>query len=251
LAKGKKLLLAFHGYRNNASLFTPFLSSIKNEYTIISFDLPHHGSSKWNETDRLHPRDLKSVVLEIMKDHQVEKVALMGYSMGGRVCLKIAEMLPGHIDRIVLLAPDGLVLNPTYYFATRTKIGSVLFRKLLTNPDKYMGWIKAARDRKIISESKYRFALNYISGEPERMLLLKIWPAMSLLLPNAKRLKAALNEYDIPVHVYMGKHDHVIPVSLARQFEKGLKNIEVHVLEKGHRVFDYDTIPFISESLLK
>ena len=45
----------------------------------------------------------------------VDKVALAGYSMGGRVCLTITELLPELIDRVLLIASDGLVFNPLYF----------------------------------------------------------------------------------------------------------------------------------------
>src|SRR5205809_920321 len=59
---GKRVLLAFHGYSNNASIFHPFEPHLARQYTILSFDLPHHGNSKWAENVPLTKNDLVTLM---------------------------------------------------------------------------------------------------------------------------------------------------------------------------------------------
>lgn len=247
---GNKVLLAFHGYGNNANLLLSIAEPLQAQHTLISVDLPHHGNSEWPDTEYLEPAALPKIVTHIQQTFKVEKISLLGYSMGGRVCLKIAEMVPQYIDTIVLLASDGLQFNSFYYFVTRTTPGKYLFNRFLTNPARYTGMIEWARKRNWIDASRYKFAMQYLKAEQDRQFLLKVWPCMAHILPDYKKLKRALNEHKISVHIIMGMHDRVIPVALAKQFKRDTETVTLHIVDKGHRVLDSDTIPLVAQCLL-
>jgi pimeloyl-ACP methyl ester carboxylesterase len=175
---------------------------------------------------------------------------LLGYSLGGRVCLKAVELIPERIEKVLLIASDGLAFNPFYYFVTRTKVGKHIFSSFLTNPNKFIGVIEWAKRKNLIDASRYRFFMQYLDSDYERMLLLRIWPSMSRLIPNTKKLKEAIRKFEVPVCIYMGKHDRIIPVGLAQQFTKDMKTVRLFVLDRGHRVFDNETIPKMVACLL-
>lgn len=246
---GKKLLICFHGYRNSSSLFLPLAEHLSDEYTMVSVDMPHHGRSHWPDGKLMQPMELATVVNELCRMNDVDKASLIGYSMGGRICLKVAEQMPKRVDKLVLVASDGLAFNPFYYFMTRTGLGRRIFSSFLTNPNRYNSVLEWAKRRNIIDASRYRFVKQYIESQAERELLLKIWPAMSLLIPNGRKLKANINTQQLPVHIIMGEHDRIIPVSLAKRFQKDMKTVKLYILDKGHRVFDSDTLPLIAQCL--
>lgn len=250
MGSGKKILLAFHGYNNTAQIFQPFAAYLGKEYTIISIDLPHHGKSEWPELRRFDVPQLKHLVKFLLQEYKVDDLSLMGYSMGGRVCLKAVELMPGLIDKVLLVAPDGLVFNPFYYFLTRTTLGSNIFRRFLTDPQRYMGLIEFARRRKWLDESRYKFAMQYLQTDSARNFLLRVWPGMSELIPDSKKLRTAIRKYHVPVHIFMGSFDRIIPVPLAKKFKKELDSVELHILEKGHRVFDSESLPEMAKCLL-
>ncbi len=250
IGTGKRVLLAFHGYGNTAAVFSPFQRYLEKDFTILSIDLPHHGRSVWGDDKLLHKVDLSKLVEYVMNNLQVEKISILGYSMGGRVCMGIIELMPESIEQVVLLASDGLVFNPFYYFATRTMIGRSLFRNFLKNNGPYMALIEWLKRRKLIEESRYKFGMRYIGTEEDRSFLGRAWPAMSMIIPGNRKLKTLINQYNIPVCIFMGEYDRVIPVQHAKKFQQGLISVKLHVLDKGHRVFDADTIPQISNSLI-
>jgi pimeloyl-ACP methyl ester carboxylesterase len=250
MGSGRKLLLAFHGYNNTAQIFQPFVSYLGREYTIISIDLPHHGKSEWPEVRRFDVSQLKQLIKFLLEEYKVDKLSLMGYSLGGRVCLKAVELMPGNIDKVLLIAPDGLAFNPFYYFLTRTAVGSNIFRRFLTDPQRYMGLIEFARRRKWLDESRYKFAMQYLQTESARNFLLRVWPGMSRLIPSSVKLRSAIKRHSIPVHVFMGSYDRIIPVPLAKKFKKELETVQLHILDKGHRVFDSETLPQMAQCFL-
>jgi len=248
--RGKKLLLAFHGYGNNASLFLPFGRYLADEFTILSFDLPHHGQSKWAENALLQRHDLDTLLQTLAAGFSVSGFSLMGYSMGGRVCLTIVEMQPARVERCLLIAPDGLVFNPLYYFVTRTFVGKRIFRRFLTEPGRYMNFIEWLRKKEYLDASRYRFAMYYLESERDRSFLLQVWPAMSRIIPDRKRLRAAIIQRHTPLFIFMGAYDRVIPAVHAERFRKGLGSVKLFVLEKGHRVFDSESMPVMANCLI-
>lgn len=250
MGTGRKVLLAFHGYGNDASLFIPFRSHLEQEYTIVSIDLPYHGRSEWADGIPLSKARLVLLVDILKEEFNVDKVSLMGYSLGGRVCLTVVEQIPASVDKVLLIASDGLVVNKFYYTVTRTKLGSKVFRFILDKPSRYVGFIEWLKDRKWIDASRYRFIMHHLRDEVNREFLLNVWPSLSPLIPNIRRLKKNIANFEIPVFIFMGRHDRVLPPALAERFKKGVDNIQLHILDKGHRVFDTDTLPQMAACLL-
>ncbi len=247
--KGKRLLLAFHGYGNDAGSFASIEHYLANDFTVLSFDLPHHGKSTWGDAP-LAKQDLARLVDMMKKEYHVEKISLLGYSLGGRVCLSIIELVPESIDHVTLLATDGLVKNWYYSFFTATYLGKKMFRHMLEKPARYfkvMDWFKKWH---MVHPSRHKFALHALSSVEARDLLLKVWPAMSLLVPSPSELKSIIRQYQIPVSLFMGVNDRIMPPRLGEQFKSGLDTVRLHLLERGHRLFDDENAEQIAKSLL-
>ena len=246
---GKKLLIAFHGYGNTADIFTDLSQALKLSHICISVDLPHHGKSSWGNLYFTEDHAI-ALVKALMLQFKTDKVSLLGYSMGGRVCLKLVETISGHIERLVLIASDGLKFNSFYYFLTRTRLGKILFESFLLNPKPYNVLIDSARKLRIVSKMKYNLAMRYIRDEDDRDFLLKVWQCMSYMIPDMSKLKYALTQHNIDIVLYMGREDTIIPVSLGKSFNKHIPTSELIILNKGHRMLDADTIPLITKSIL-
>ncbi len=243
--QGSRLVLCFHGYGDDAAQFQLLQKELAGICTVVSVSLPHHGCSKWDD-EPLQPASLIEAVEKLCVIAHAQQLILAGYSIGGRVCLKLAELMPGKIDKIVLLAPDGLRFNWFYDLVTMNVFGKRLFRDFLQNPSRYMWLLKAARKLHIISEHRYTFGMRYINTPESRELLLRIWPCMRLLVPDDKKLKEVLNSHSIPVTLFMGKYDRVIPLKLAHVFCKGVPAAKLVILDKGHRILDEQTLPQIA-----
>lgn len=233
---GPQVLLAFHGYGNDAQLMLELAAHLPATYTMISINLPHHGRSRWHDDVPLTRADLNALVAQLLEQYGVQQLTLLGYSIGGRVCMCVAEAMPQCIRQMILLAPDGLRFNAFYYFVTRTRIGSALFNGFLKNGDKYLHWITRLRKWRLLDASRERFAAHYIQTPERREQLLRIWPNLRYLIPNTARVKRNIRQYRIAVHIFMGRHDRIIPVKLAAHFSKNMDTVKVHILDEGHRL---------------
>ncbi|MBS1782090.1 MAG: alpha/beta hydrolase, partial [Bacteroidetes bacterium] len=190
------------------------------------------------------------LVETLMVQSNTSKFSLAGYSMGGRVCLVIAEMMPEKIEQIMLVASDGLVFSPLYFFVTKTLLGRKIFRGFLADPNKYLKLLKWLRDKDWIDASRYKFITYYLENAVDREFLRHVWQDMSLIVPSMKDLKSAINKYQIPICIFSGKFDRVIPTSQAKQFMKGLSTVQILVVQHGHRMFGADTLPKMASYLI-
>ena len=248
---GGKLLLAFHGYGNEAAIFSPLKSYLADQYTILSFDLPHHGNTKWAGEALLTKNDVVELATILKAKYKVDKVSLMGYSMGGRLCMSIIEAIPTHIDKVVLLAADGLTINMYYYFLTRTWLGKKVFMNLLQKPAPYFKLLDILKKRKVITESRHKFVSYFLQSEQSRNFLLRVWLGMSAHISRPAKVKAIIKKHAIPVYIFMGMYDKVMPPALGERFKAGLDSVQLFILEKGHRVFDSENAAQIAGVLLK
>src|SRR5882757_6972898 len=135
---GNKILLCFHGYGESADSFAFLGDALGNEFTILAIDLPFHGRTEWEEGLIFLPDDLLAFLEKITAGlaGAAGRWWLLGYSMGGRVALSLMEKIPEKIGRLVLVAPDGLKMNPWYWLATQNPAGRRLFRWTM----RYPGW---------------------------------------------------------------------------------------------------------------
>ena len=249
IGTGPKLLIAFHGYGNEASLFRPLEKYLSSVYTIYSIDLPYHGKSS-AENVTLLKKDLVQLVNTLCEEMNVTQASLAGYSMGGRLCISIVERIPQQVDKVLLIASDGLVFDPFYFFLTNTWVGRKLFSDVLTSPQKYIRFTDWLKQKKIIQSHHHSHALYYLQLDHNRSFLLKVWPGLRKIIPSLRKVRAAIHKHSIPVYIFMGTQDKLIPYKRAHSFKKDLKSVHLYFVEKGHRVMDHDTLPQISACLL-
>lgn len=247
---GKRVLLAFHGFGETSSRFLVFNPELSAGYTILAFDLPHHGDSIWPNGVRLDADGLRQLIENVKQKFAVSVVSLMGYSIGGRVCLSIIATVPDSIEQVLLLATDGLSLNYNYLFLTRTFAGRSFFKIMLGAPRMAHSIARALHGLRVISPTRFRLVVGATDTNAKRVQLYNGWYSLSSLAVAPEKLRSVINTHAIPVVVIMGKYDKVLPPRLAHNFAKGARSVRVIVLPKGHKLFDETNVGDIAGYLL-
>lgn len=97
--EGRHSLLFVHGGLCNRGLWNRQMSDFSNAYRVVALDLAGHGDSGarpvW--TLRAFAEDVKAVVEAL----ELDRVVLIGHSMGGPVCLEAATLLPDSVIGVV------------------------------------------------------------------------------------------------------------------------------------------------------
>lgn len=230
---GDKVLFCFHGYGEHADTFLFLENFLKEEYTIIAIDFPAHGDTIWND-DFFSPDDLLQII-HLLKPHPVEKISILGYSMGGRIALHILQHYPETIDNIALIAPDGLHVNFWYWLGTQTRAGNMLFKTTMNNPGWLFGLIKIVDATGTLNKSLLNFSRKFLSDEDERLMLYKRWTMMRYFRPKHNGILKALQNENIKLKILFGKFDRVI-LSKRSSFLRGQKNVSVKIMDAGHNL---------------
>lgn len=95
-------LVLLHGFLWNAQVWAPFLPLLTQKHKVITVDLCGHGKSD-SVCDGYSVETMADGLAQILAHEKVEKVRLVGHSMGGYVGLAFAERHPAQLEELVLL----------------------------------------------------------------------------------------------------------------------------------------------------
>jgi pimeloyl-ACP methyl ester carboxylesterase len=240
---GRKKIVCFHGYGEEAKYFH-FLSNYSNEdFTFFAIDLPFHGLTVWREELNFSPDDLVKIIEKILLENEGTgskadyKFLLLGFSLGSRMALSLYQNQPEKIEKIIMLAPDGLKVNPWYYLATQTWMGNKFFAFTMRHPDWFLGFLKLLNKVKWVNSSIHKFVTYYIGDNEVRDLLYTRWTTFRKIKPDIKKIKLSILKYETPVRLIYGKHDRIILSSVGEKFRKGIEEYcTLSIINAGHQV---------------
>ena len=242
---GPRLVFAFHGYGESAAAFTFLGEAIGVDFTLVAIDLPFHGQTEWNDGLFFDPVDLLFVLQGIEAALASTQPAsylpgwwLLGYSMGGRIALQLLQDSPQLVDKLVLLAPDGLKLNPWYWLATQTRPGNILFRATMRRPGWLFLLLRLGNWLKLVNPSVYKFTVQYINDDRVRQELYTRWTTMRRFRPRLAVIAAIIRERQLPVRLVYGSYDRIIRWESAEKFRKRGIAATCHLtlLSTGHQL---------------
>jgi pimeloyl-ACP methyl ester carboxylesterase len=236
---GQKVLLCLHGYGESEQTFRFLEKYLSAEYTVFAIDLPFHGNTQWLEGLRFTTDDLLAITesLRIKHNREASKITLLGYSMGGRVALQLLLTIPEKIERIILLAPDGLKVNFWYWLATQTYLGNRLFGFTMKHPGWFFSLLQAGNRLKLINQSVLKFTRYYIHDTTVRRLLYERWTCMRAIRPRLAFVKKLIRTHQLPVRLLYGQYDRIIRYERGEKFRKGIESFcTLHIIQTGHQV---------------
>jgi pimeloyl-ACP methyl ester carboxylesterase len=126
-------LLLLHGLGCDHTTWLPVITQLAKKYTVIAPDLLGHGASDKPRADYSvggyanGMRDLLTVL-------NIDKVTVVGHSLGGGVAMQFGYQFPERTERIVLVAPGGLGPEVTPLIRAVTLPGFNPVMGLLTLP---------------------------------------------------------------------------------------------------------------------
>lgn len=105
------LLLSGAGIDNALLSWRHLIPALASRHRVLALDWPKQGLSRpWNGTAD-HPRMLRCVI-ETLDAFDVDRAHIVGLSQGGALTLAAAIEHPERVDRIVALAPGGIISFP-------------------------------------------------------------------------------------------------------------------------------------------
>ncbi|MEO5947119.1 MAG: alpha/beta hydrolase [Chitinophagaceae bacterium] len=240
---GPQIAVCFHGYGEEAAAFEFLAKYASNQFIFYAIDLPFHGKTDWKDGFNFDPLDLLQIVEQIIENDNRKseignrKFSLLGFSLGGRIALSLYQTIPEKIEKLVLLAPDGLKINCWYWLATQTWLGNRFFKLTMKKPCWFFGFLKLLNKLKLVNASIFKFVNYYIGDAEVRRLLYARWTTLRKIKPNISLIKKNILKNKTPVRLVYGKHDRIILSSVGKKFKKGIKeHCSISVINAGHQV---------------
>lgn len=238
--KGSRLLFCFHGYGESGASFAFLGEALGTDYTVVAIDLPFHGLTEWNEGLFFDPQQLTILLRDIAAGlpGSPARWELLGYSMGGRIALQLLENSPDSIEKLVLLAPDGLVVNPWYWLATQTGWGNRLFEWTMRRPGWFFLLLRLGNALRLVNPSVYKFTVNYINDEAVRRDLYIRWTTMRGFRPHLSVIRDMIRARRLPVELVYGRYDRIIRWERGEKFrKKGIAaDCRLTLIDTGHQL---------------
>jgi pimeloyl-ACP methyl ester carboxylesterase len=235
------LLLLLHGLGDDHRTWLPVLPGLSRHFTVIAPDLPGHGRSAKPRTDYSIAgyanglRDLLSVL-------GVDKVTVVGHSLGGGVALQFAYQYPERVERLCLVAPGGVGTEVSLLLRALSLPGSgPLLAGLTAAPVRQVGRLALDvlsrtglphfRDAHAVGEI-YEHLADAGTREAFRRLVRGVidWRGQISTIGDRAYLTRL-----VPVCVVWGDGDTVLPVGQAAAAAQEMPTARVEVLrDAGH-----------------
>ncbi|MDI3340690.1 MAG: 2-succinyl-6-hydroxy-2,4-cyclohexadiene-1-carboxylate synthase [Sphaerobacter sp.] len=106
-------LLLLHGFTGSAATWAPLLPALQRHVTTVAPDLIGHGHSDAPADPARYAMDRCVADLVALLDAlAIERTAVLGYSMGGRVALHLALAAPERVTALVLEGASPGIADP-------------------------------------------------------------------------------------------------------------------------------------------
>jgi len=100
-------LLLIHGIGDSSETWRPLIPSLARNHTVIAPDLLGHGHSDKPRAD-YSVAAYANAMRDLLTVLDVERVTIIGHSLGGGVAMQFAYQYPERCERLVLVASGGI-----------------------------------------------------------------------------------------------------------------------------------------------
>lgn len=247
-------ILLIHGIGDNSSTWETVQTKLAQRFTVIAPDLLGHGKSDKPRADYSVAayangmRDLLAVL-------DIERVTVVGHSLGGGVTMQFAYQYPQLVERVVLVGTGGVTKD--VHFALRLAslpMGSEALA-LLRMPGALpavqifgrvvgtaLGSTKFGRDLPDVLRVLAELPEPTASSAFSRTLRAVVdWRGQVVTMLDRCYLTKS-----VPVQLVWGKHDSVIPVSHASMAHAAMPGSRLEIFENsGHFPFHDEPDRFV------
>lgn len=220
---GDTALVFVHGWAINKEYWKNQVDAFSKRYTVVTVDLGGHGASG-HERNHWKIEDFSDDVMAVIDSLSLNKVILVGHSMGGDIILDIAYKIPDRIAGFIGIdnfKDVGVPLSPEQHLQidefmkaldTSYKATATAYCKMALFPPDYADTVAVNRVLKDVANTDSVVAIKSLSG----------------LFEFAPKEIALLKEMNKPVHLIVSDYTPMLQDSLAKYSKAGFGIKTIH-----------------------
>jgi pimeloyl-ACP methyl ester carboxylesterase len=213
-------VVLLHGFGSSLHTWEDWVPVLSQDFRVIRYDLP--GSGLTGPDARGDYTDARGIVvlLDLLNHLGIQKISLIGHSIGGRLAWNFAAAHPERIEKLVLLAPDGFA-SPGFEYGKAPEIGLSLhaMRYILPKPLLRMSLEPAYAKASTMTDQLLTRYQDLMRAPGVRRALIARLEQSTLQDPNP-----TLANIKVPTLLLWGEQDAMIPVANADDYLRALPN---------------------------
>ncbi|MEL3973842.1 alpha/beta hydrolase [Rossellomorea oryzaecorticis] len=223
-----------HGFLSSSFSFRRLTPLLKEQYNVISIDLPPFGSSGKSNRFIYSYENLANTVISLLDHLNVKNIHLTGHSMGGQIALNVMKKEPSLVDKGVLLCSSGYLkkMNWPVLMASRIPFFHLYVKLWLTRSGIRKNLENVVHNRELIDdEMMFGYLKPFLEDD--------IFKALTRMIRDREGdlSIAELKKIETPCLLVWGEHDRVVPLTTGERLTKDLPQSRLVVLkETGHLV---------------
>ena len=219
-------LVLLHGFMENLTIWEDMQEQLLKKFSLLKIDLPGHGKSE--VLAEIHTMELMAEEVKKVIDHEnLEKVHLLGHSMGGYTSLAFAEKYSEKLESLTLFFST--------YFADDEEKKEQRRKSFRIIKDAFSHYVNAGIAN-LFNPNEADELKDKISLAKEVALTTNNLGALASVKGMIERPDRAtvLQNFEKKILVIAGNHDNAVNTKSTISNLPDKKNIKAYVLECGH-----------------
>jgi pimeloyl-ACP methyl ester carboxylesterase len=249
-------IIMIHGLGDEADTWRHVIQPLSQNYHVIALDLPGFGRSEKPKRDYT-PKFLIDTILELMTFFNIEKVILMGSSLGAMLSHAIAIWHPEKVLGLILVGGALLQVKGTkdksLIVLSIPFVGEWLYTRLRKNPDAaYQSLGNVYHQIEALPQSDRDFLFIRVnkrvwSDDQRRAYFSTLRNLIPWIRTVQDKLPGQLASMEIPTLLIRGEFDKLFPIENAQGVAHVQPATTLITLENtGHLPHQEDPITFLN-----
>jgi len=247
-------ILLLHGIGDSSAGWVPLMPALARRFTVIAPDLLGHGESAKPRADysvAAYANGMRDL-LEVLG---IDRVTVVGHSLGGGVAAQLAYQYPERVERMVLVASGGVARDVSPVLRMAAVPFAELTLPLLQNRP-YKLVVRALVELlRVVGHDLGRDSvevMRVIEGMPDGPARSAFTRTLRSVVDWRGQLVTMLDRSylaeSMPTLLVWGAHDGIIPVTHAHLAHQAMPGSRLEIYpEAGHFPHHTDPIRFVTE----
>jgi pimeloyl-ACP methyl ester carboxylesterase len=244
-------LLLIHGLFDLLGTWERLTPHLSDRFKLYAIDLPGFGKSPLPEEWAESLSGMIEAAVAFLDWKGIEKVSIVGSSMGGGIALGVAGKHPERVDKIVLINPYGFPSPPVAAEVARSRILGTLLPYLLNKPVLRRCaralFSRSLHDPRLLTDALVERVITPFATLRRRRDLFRFLQGIST--ETMRKIDALLPQIRQPVLILWGENDRWLTIDHAKHLNQHLADSRLITLSDCGHLPQMDTPKEVADAI--